>query len=119
MNRLMLLVALLALPAFAADKQVCTLSVTTGSAASTSTPTSGTCSWTKGQVILMQCTVDVIIDANLNATASATSGSRVAFSSGQDAYPIYLGTNDKDVSVIAQSASGTCYFFTTQRRRPW
>lgn len=128
MKNTLLLAALLASGAsLAADpKQVCSLSVTTGSAASTASPTSGTCSWPRGAaVVLMWCSVDVVYEANWSLStgavtvASATQGVHVSFSSGQDLVPIYLNSNDKDISVIAATASGTCYFYLTQRRRPF
>ena len=105
--------------ALAAEPVVCTVTTSTSTAATTGTCATGTDTpWTKGSVVLMQCTTDVYID--FNGLGDATSADqRVDFSSNSDPYIIYLGNNDKHVSVLAVSAAGSCKFMKTQRARPW
>ena len=126
--------AVYALTAEAADPVVCAVTTSTSTAATTALPAAGpgACNWTKGSVILMQCTTDVYIDSTslvdvaapldggVIGTAVATSADqRVDFSSNSDPFPIYLGVNDQHVSVLAVSSAGSCKFMKTQRRRPY
>lgn len=121
-------------PAEAADNVVCTVTTSTSTAATTALPAggAGTCNWSKGSVILMQCTTDVYVDSQqlidvpppldggVQGTSVATSADqRVDFTSNSDPYIIYLGDKDQHVSVLAVSAAGSCKFMKTQRARPW
>lgn len=108
----------LAATAFAADPVVCAVTTATGAAASTSSPTTGTCSWSPGSVILMQCTTDTYIDTAPGGTASSAD-QRVDFTSNSDPYIIYLNNADQHVSVLAVTSAGSCKFMKTQRARPW
>ena len=121
----------------AADSVVCAVTTSTSAAATTALPATGTCSWVKGSVILMQCTTDVYIDTGLvrdvinpdagssNPDGGTTGGvatsadQRVDFTANTDPYPIYLGDGDHHVSVLAVTSAGSCKFMKTQRRRPY
>ena len=119
--------------ALAAEPVVCTVTTSTSTAATTGTCATGTDTpWTKGSVVLMQCTTDVYIDFNglgdvsspfdggvVGSAVATSADQRVDFSSNSDPYIIYLGNNDKHVSVLAVSAAGSCKFMKTQRARPW
>lgn len=126
MRKTLLLLALLTFivpaSAQAADLVVCSVNTATGAASSTASPTTGTCSWPTGSVILMQCTTDVYIDTSTINNVAPTASNADAFvdwTNNKDWWPIYLGNNDKVVSLLAVSAAGTCKFMTTQRKRPY
>lgn len=117
-----LLAALVATSSFAGEKVVATLTTATGSAASSASPTTGTADWAQGGVVLLQCTTDVFVSwdtpAGSTTVSAATSSSQlIAFSSNSDPYIIYLGNNDKHVSVLAATAAGTCKFIKSPFRR--
>lgn len=98
--------------AFASEQVLCTLSVTT-TAAATSSPTSGTCSWAKGAVVAMQCpNVVVHYDARPGGTAT-TSDILVDFTANPDPYLIDLRSDESVISVRTATGSGTCVFAST------
>ncbi len=114
----------------AADNVTCAVTTSTSTAATTALSASGTCDWSPGSVVLMQCTTDVYIDTNqvrgvFPADGGTTGGvatsadQRVDFSSNSDPYIIYLNNNDHHVSILAVSSAGSCKFMKTQRARPW
>jgi len=116
------LAAAVAAVAYASEPVVCTVAVGTGAATITSTPTTGSCSWPRGAVVLMACDQDVYINSTAASwgapPASATSGNqRVNFLANMDPYPVYLDNGDQHISLLAVSAAGTCKFMTTKRRR--
>lgn len=112
------LIALLGLcsvwPAQANEVRQCSVAVTTGGAATTASPTSGTCSWERGATIVMQCDVAVYWNATKNSTGGATTATSadlsVDFTTNSDPYKIELSGNAKHVSVLSVSSSGTCKF---------
>lgn len=119
---LVALVSLLSGAAMAADPVVCTVTTATGAASSTASPSSGTCSWAAGSVILMQCTTDVYVDTSTVANVAPTASSADAFvdwTNNKDWFPIYLDSNDRVVSLLAVTTAGSCKFMTTKRKRPY
>lgn len=109
-------------PPPAAEPVVCTLTTATGSSAVTSSPTTGTCSWGAGSVVLMQCSTDTYVDSStvLGVAPSATSADQnIDFTNNKDPYPIYLDQGDKAIAVRAVTTAGTCYFMTSKRRKPY
>jgi hypothetical protein len=114
-----LVICLLAYPAQAlGDDRQCSVTFTTGAAGTTASPSSGTCNWVRGSTLLMQCDQDVYFSSTATATANDF---QVKFSINPDPYIIYqLDTSNlqKDVSVLGVTASGTCKFAKTNRRKP-
>lgn len=121
-------------PAEAADPVVCAVTTSTSTAATTANPAggAGACNWTKGSVVLMQCTTDVYIDSTslvdvpapldggvIGSAVATSADQRVDFSSNSDPYPIYLGDKDQHISILAVTTAGSCKFMKTQRRRPY
>lgn len=122
MKHILLLAALLSTSAFAGEKVVATLTTATGAAAVTTALTTGTADWAQGGVVLLQCTTDTYVswDTPNNSTtvSAATSSSQlIAFSSNSDPFILYLGNNDKHISVLAATAAGTCKFIKSPFRR--
>lgn len=122
MKHLILMAALISTSALAGEKVVATLTIGTGAAASSAALTTGTADWVQGGVVLVQCDQDVYISwdtatGTRTVTAATSSMQRINFSSNNDPYIIYLGVNDKDISVLAVSAAGTCKFIKTPFRR--
>ena len=107
-----------ALVAHAAEPIVCSVAIATGAASSTASPTTGSCSWVKGATVLMQCDQNVYFDSTSGGTATSAD-MRADFTSTSDPVPVYLDAYDKDISLLAVSASGTCKFAITKRRKPW
>ena len=123
MKNLMLAVALLSLPALAAETVVCTLTTATGSAASTASCTTGSATWLQGSYVLMQCTTDVYVSSSTatgtTTVTPATSSMELAdFTGNKDKVGIPLGTSEKHISVLAATAAGTCKFMLTNRKNP-
>lgn len=122
MKRLFTLVVLFSVTSFAAEPVVCTLTTSTGSAASTAACTTGSNSWARGGAVLMQCTTDVYVSSTSTASSTVTpatsSSELVGFSANTDKVAIWLNPGDKDISVLAVTAAGTCKFMTTTRKRP-
>lgn len=123
MKTLFLAVVLLAFPALAADTVVCTLTTSTGAAASTAACTSGSATWLKNAYVLMQCTTDVYVSSTTPSGSAvvtpATSSSELAdFTNNKDKVGIPLGTNEQHISVLAATANGTCKFMITNRKNP-
>lgn len=120
---LFLLLGLLLAPVVhAADPVVCSVNTATGAASSTASPTTGTCSWAAGSVILMQCTTDVYFDSSTvnNVAPTATNADAfVDWTNNKDWWPVYLDSNDKVISLLAVTTAGSCKFMTTKRRRPY
>lgn len=117
------LLALLALPAFASEPVVCTLTTATGAAASTASCTSGSATWTTGSQVLMQCTTDVYMSSTTSTyggtvTAATSSMELVDFTNNKDKVMILLNKNDLHISVLAATSAGTCKFMITQRKKP-
>lgn len=125
MKRILVFAAVMvAIVALGAEPVVCTVSIGTGGATTTASATTGTCTWNRNSVVLMACDQDVYINTTSGcvgsqcAPAAATSAmQRVNFLSNMDPYPLYLDTFDKDVSMLAVTAAGTCKFMTTKRKR--
>lgn len=131
-------IAIIASPdAEAADSVVCNVGTSTSAATTTALPATGTCSWSKGSVLLMQCNTDVYIDTaavrdvvnpdagSSNPDGGTTGGIATAadelvdFTNNKDHFPIYLGNADQHVSLLAASADGGCKFIKSQLRRPY
>lgn len=114
--------ALIAAPSFAGEKVVATLTTATGSAASTVSLTTGSADWIQGGVVLLQCTTDTYVSwdtpsGSTTVTAATSSSQLIAFSSNSDPFILYLGVNDKHISVLAATAAGTCKFIKSPFRR--
>lgn len=113
-------VGLVPMQAHAADPLVCTLAV---SATAASTGGNIACTWPKASNIMIQCDVDVYVDSTtvgVTAPTATTSGQKVEFTKGvNDPLPIWLGQNDREISVRTVTGSGTCSFFSTLRKRPY
>lgn len=115
MKKLILAFALLAAHVtVAAEPVVCSISVNT----STATSTSGTCSWPAGSTVMLQCDVDVFIDSTKGATATSAD-QRINFTSNNDPYLVYLDAGDQHISILSIGSSGTCKFMRTLRRKPY
>lgn len=114
-NLIRFVVLCLGLSAFAAgeDRQ-CSITFTNAVAGSTLAPTSGTCSWQPGAVLLMQCDQDVYFSQTGTAT---NTDFQVKFSANSDPYLVYLGPNQKTVTFLGVTASGTCKFGASTVRR--
>lgn len=114
---------LMATPAFGAgDDRQCSVTFTNVTAGTTATPTTGTCLWARGSTLLMQCDAAVFFSSTTTATATDF---KVDFTVNPDPYIIYQldsggasGLLAKDVSILGVSASGTCKFAKTNRRKP-
>jgi hypothetical protein len=122
MKHVLLFAVLLSTSAFAGEKVVATLTTATGAPASTATPTTGTASWAQGGVVLLQCTTDTFVSwdtpaGSTTVTPATNAMQLIAFSSNSDPYIIYLGNNDKHISVLAATAAGTCKFILSPFRR--
>lgn len=111
----------------AGDDRQCSVTFTSGVAGDTSAPSSGTCSWTAGATVLMQCDQDVYFNTTTNAqgvVGPATNVDfQVNFSVNRDPYVVYLldngaGAGSKNISVLGVTTSGTCKFGKTNRRKP-
>jgi hypothetical protein len=118
MRILIFAAVLLTSVALAAEPVVCSVAVATGAASSTSSPTTGACSWVKGATVLMQCDVAVYFDSQVGGTATSADA-KADFASNSDPVPVYLDAFDKDISLLATASAGTCKFMTTKRRKPW
>lgn len=82
----------------------------------------GTCTWSKGSTIMVQCDQDIYLDSTTtnNTPGTATSyDQRINFSANNDPYPVYMDQSDQNMSVLSVSASTTCKFMTTKRPKPW
>lgn len=107
-------------PAWSAEKVLCSVTYTTGVAGVTSSPTTGSCSWSAGSNVLMQCTTDVYFNYQVvdGALAAATSADAVAgFASNTDPIPVCLSRLERHISFLGVTASGTCKFMQTSFRR--
>lgn len=110
----------------------CTVTFTTGVAGTTASPATGTCTWDYGTNVLMQCDVAVFFSPSRTATSADF---KVDFAANSDPYPLWLmpGNGQKTtlqdggivisgqrvISVLGVTASGTCKFGKTPRRKPW
>ena len=105
-NIALVFVVLVALTSFAAgeDRQ-CSVTFTAGAAGTTASPTSGTCGWLPGAVVLLQCDQDVYFSQTGTAT---NTDFQVKFTANADPYLVYLGPNQKVITFLGVSASGTC-----------
>lgn len=115
--------ALVASVAFASEPVVCTLTTSTGAAASTAACTTGSATWIKGSVVLLQCTSDVYVSSTTPSGTTtvnpATSSMELLdFSTSKDKVLIPLNPQDLHISVLAASSAGTCKFMTSLRKRP-
>lgn len=103
----------------AGDDRQCSVTFTTGAAGTTASPSSGTCSWVAGATVLMQCDQAVYYTASGTATATDFIADFVA---NKDQVILYLNSSpnetQKNISVLGVSASGTCKFAKTNRRKP-
>lgn len=89
----------------AGEDRQCSVTFTNAAAGTTATPTSGTCSWNYGATVLLQCDQDVYF----SQTGTATSNDfKIAFTSNSDPYIVYLSPNQKTITFLGVSASGTC-----------
>lgn len=84
----------------------------------------GTCTWSKGSTVLVQCNTNVYFDSSTTAGVAGTATSfdqRVMFLTNGDPYPIYLDNPDQNISVLAvtDAGAGECKFMTTKRPKPW
>ena len=118
------LVSMWATYALAAEPVVCSVSIGTGAATITSSPTSGTCTWASGSTVLMACDQLVYVNSTsptkTGVPTTATSADQLLdFASNKDPYPIYLDAYDKHISMLAATTAGTCKFMTTKRRKPF
>ena len=107
-------------PAWSAEKVLCSVTYTTGVAGVTSSPTTGSCSWSAGSNVLMQCTTDVYFNYQVvnGALAAATSADAIAsFASNLDPIPVCLLSGERHISFLGVTASGTCKFMQTSFRR--
>lgn len=109
----------------AGEDRACSVTFTTGAAGNTGAPSSGTCNWEQGSTVLMQCDAAVYFSATTTATANDF---KVDFAANSDPYIIYLtaasfpgggATVGKVISVLGVSASGTCKFAKSMRRKPF
>ena len=121
--RWLVLATLIALPASAAEKVVCTLTTGTGAAVSTASCTTGSATWLQGSYVLMQCTTDVYVSSTTptgttTVTPATSSMELVDFTNNKDKVGIPLGTNELHISVLAVSSAGTCKFMPTNRKNP-
>lgn len=121
-NAIAVALALLALTAWASDKVVASLTIGTGAAVSTASPTTGSATWLQGGMVWLQCDQDVYATWDTPAgsstpTVATSAAQRINFTSNNDPYPIYLGNNEKHISVLAVSAAGTCKFIVSPHRR--
>jgi membrane-bound ClpP family serine protease len=111
----------------AGDDRQCSVTFTSGVAGSTASPSSGTCAWSAGATVLMQCDQDVFFNTTTNAQGTVGPATnvdfQVNFSANRDPYIVYLldngtGAGSKNISVLGVTASGTCKFAKTNRRKP-
>lgn len=119
----LLFFVLLASVASAGEPVVCTLTTATGAATSTASCTTGSATWGKGQLVLMQCTTDTYVShttpaGSTTVTAATSSMELVDFTNNKDKVELPLNNNDQHVSVLAATSAGTCKFFVTTRRHP-
>lgn len=124
MKALALAVALLATSALAGDTVVCSVSFTNLVAGTTAAPASGSCSWARASMVLMQCDQDVYFSSNTSTaggtvTVATAAMQRVNFLSGNnfDPYKVYLSLNDQQVSVLGVTGTGTCKFIISPFQR--
>jgi hypothetical protein len=104
-------VVLFARQALASEKYVCTVSSTNPTAASTASPSAGTCSWGAGEPIAIQCAAAVHYDSS--GTAS-TDDVKIDFATNPDPYKVKLGQGETNVSILAASGTVACRFFRIQ-----
>lgn len=107
-------------PAWSAEKVLCSVTYTTGAAGTTATPTTGSCSWSAGSNVLMQCSSDVYFNYQVvnGALAAATSADAIAsFATNLDPIPVCLLSTERHISFLGVTASGTCKFMQTSLRR--
>lgn len=118
MKRILFGVLLLSTLAIADDTEdrKCSVTFTAGAAGTTASPSAGTCSWTKGSTVIMQCDQDVYFNTQTTAT---NVDFQVKFTSNADPYIVYLGAGKTNISVLGVTASGTCKFSSSMRRKPW
>lgn len=118
---LMALVVFYVQPAWSAEKVVCSVTYTTGAAGVTSSPASGTCSWSPGGAVLVQCSSDVYGSWAVNAAGTVVTATSadvtLSFSSNLDPIPVCLQGRENHISVLGVTASGTCKFLPTSLRR--
>lgn len=84
----------------------------------------GTCTWSKGSTVLVQCNTNVYFDSSTTAGVAGTATSfdqRVMFLTNGDPYPIYLDNSDQNISALAvtDAGAGECKFMTSKRPKPW
>lgn len=118
---LMSLVLFYVSPAWSAERVVCSVTYTTGVAGVTSSPATGTCAWSPGGAVLVQCNTDVFASWAVNAAGTvitATSSDvTLAFATNLDPIPVCLQGRENHISVLGVTASGTCKFIPTSLRR--
>lgn len=108
----------LSLPAFADDLRQCTVTFTNSVAGTTASVVSadggGSCDWSVGATVVMQCDVAVYYNAAKNSTGGATTATafdfKVDFTINPDPFRIDLAGNAKHVSVLGVTSSGQCKF---------
>ena len=98
----------------AGEDRQCSVTFTSASAGTTASPTSGTCLWLPGATVLMQCDQDVYFSQTGTATSTDF---KVAFTSNSDPYIVYLSPNQKVITFLGVSASGTCKFGASSVRK--
>lgn len=105
-NIALVFVVLVALTSFAAgeDRQ-CSVTFTNAAAGTSAAPTAGTCGWLPGAVVLLQCDQDVYFSQTGTATSTDF---LVKFTVNSDPYLVYLGPNQKTITFLGVTASGTC-----------
>lgn len=110
--------------AWAADKEDATCSVSAGTVTAgrtNSTQDGGVCTWAKGATVLMQCDQDIYFrqSSTVNASTSTSADFQIKFTMNPDPYKVFLGNNNDLISVLAVSATSTCKFADSPRRKPW
>lgn len=120
----LLFVALLAFSslAFAGEDRVCSVTFTSGTAGNTSAPSSGTCSWQKGAVLVVQCDVNVYWTTTFSGSAAPVATATdfaINFLSNSDPYLVYLDASRQHISFLGVTSSGTCKIGpSTVRKKP-
>ena len=135
--RAVVLISLLLLAglSWSAEKAVCRVTYTTSAAGVTSLPlgmladggaadggstADKICNWPNGANVLVQCSSDVYANYAMDAGVlpDATSNDTTfAFATNLDPIPVCLVGQERHISVLGVSASGTCKFITTTLRR--
>lgn len=98
----------------AGEDRQCSVTFTNAVAGTTASPTAGTCAWSYGATVLMQC--DQAVYFSQTGTATATDF-KVDFTSNSDPYIVYLSPNQKTITFLGVSASGTCKFGASSVRK--